>query len=115
MAEPRANDYWQWAEAQYKSKRWRNLRKRKLRKDRYCACPCHRGIPVEANIVDHKDPHRGDSRKFWDELNLQSLCKPCHDSCKQSEERRGQVIGCDASGLPIDPDHPWNNENTGPQ
>jgi hypothetical protein len=24
---------------------------------------------------------------FWDEQNLQCLCKPCHDRLKQKEER----------------------------
>lgn len=46
---------------------------------------------IEANtsklVADHKAPHRGDERLFWDADNLQCLCKSCHDSLKQSEER----------------------------
>lgn len=43
-----------------------------------------------------------------DPANLQSLCKPHHDSAKQSEERLGYAKGCDVDGRPIDPAHPWN-------
>ena len=34
---------------------------------------------VSATVVDHIIPHRGDLKLFWDENNLQSLCKPHHD------------------------------------
>ena len=40
-------------------------------------------------VTDHKIPHRGDPDLFWDERNLQCLCKACHDGAKQAEERRG--------------------------
>jgi len=40
-------------------------------------------------VADHIDPHRGDEAKFWDEANLQCLCKPCHDGAKQRAERQG--------------------------
>jgi 5-methylcytosine-specific restriction protein A len=38
-------------------------------------------------IADHVVPHRGDRALFFDETNLQCLCKACHDSKKQAEER----------------------------
>ncbi|MBB4123291.1 HNH endonuclease [Martelella radicis] len=41
-----------------------------------------------AALVDHKIPHRGDQRLFWDRTNWQPLCHHCHNSAKQSEERR---------------------------
>lgn len=34
--------------------------------------------PVVATVVDHKVPHRGDYRLFWDMRNWQSLCAECH-------------------------------------
>ncbi|EZP57246.1 HNH endonuclease family protein [Sphingomonas sp. RIT328] len=40
-------------------------------------------------VADHREPHRGDEALFWDERNLWCLCKPCHDSRKQREERSG--------------------------
>lgn len=39
-------------------------------------------------VADHKIPHRGDPSLFWDENNLQCLCKACHDSAKQTQERK---------------------------
>lgn len=37
-------------------------------------------------VADHKIPHRGDAALFWDDDNLQCLCKPCHDADKQRAE-----------------------------
>lgn len=39
-------------------------------------------------VADHILPHRGDEEAFWDRLNLQCLCKSCHDGAKQAEERQ---------------------------
>lgn len=38
-------------------------------------------------VCDHIQPHRGNWYLFWDETNLQTLCKRCHDKIKQSEEQ----------------------------
>jgi len=43
-----------------------------------------------ATLVDHKIPHKGDKRLFWDRSNWQPLCTPCHSSTKQAAERRAQ-------------------------
>ncbi|MEP9348554.1 HNH endonuclease signature motif containing protein [Xanthobacter sp. KR7-225] len=43
--------------------------------------------PSPATVVDHKAPHRGDHKRFWDRSNWQPLCRPCHDRWKQSRER----------------------------
>jgi 5-methylcytosine-specific restriction endonuclease McrA len=59
-----------------------------------------------ATVVDHIVPHKGDQALFWDHANWQSLCKRCHDSLKQKQEH-GKTVGCDASGVPIDPEHHW--------
>lgn len=60
-----------------------------------------------ATVVDHIQPHRGDSALFWSESNWQSLCAPHHDGAKQAFERTGRQIGADASGMPLDPGHHW--------
>ena len=76
----------------YKTARWQKLRWAVLVRDLFkCQRPqCGR---VEANtsqlVADHKVPHRADERLFWDESNLQCICKQCHDRDKQREERRG--------------------------
>ena len=42
-----------------------------------------------AQVVDHKTPHRGDERLFWDRENWQGLCFKHHNQDKQREESRG--------------------------
>jgi 5-methylcytosine-specific restriction protein A len=66
------------------------------------------GLQVQATIVDHIKRHGGDQALFWDKTSWQSLCEPHHNSTKQRDESRGYESGCDASGRPIDPSHPWN-------
>jgi 5-methylcytosine-specific restriction enzyme A len=59
-------------------------------------------------VANHIKPHKGDMALFSDPTNLTCICKPCHDSAVQSQERTGHVIGVDLTGAPIDPSHPWN-------
>ncbi|MGN6524945.1 MAG: HNH endonuclease [Burkholderiaceae bacterium] len=66
---------------------WQQARARFLAENPLCAY-C-RPRPVIATIVDHRIPHQGDKRLFWDESNWQPLCKPCHDGVKAREEGRG--------------------------
>jgi len=40
-----------------------------------------------AHVVDHRIPHRGDMKLFWNKGNWQPLCYPCHNSTKQRMER----------------------------
>lgn len=55
-----------------------------LPENRFCACGCGR----IADCVDHKIPHRGDMKLFWDRKNWSPLASsPCHASRKQSLER----------------------------
>ena len=91
----------------YRSKRWQRLRASHLKREPMCMCPEHKGKYIEANVVDHITPHRGNPRLFWNPTNLQSLSTHCHNSWKQSEER-ADLRGCDADGMPTDPRHPWN-------
>lgn len=58
-----------------------------LSENRHCACGCGR----IADMVDHKIPHRGDQRLFWDRSNWQPMAsRPCHVSKKQRLERRAE-------------------------
>ena len=41
-------------------------------------------------MVDHIIPHKGNLELFWDEDNLQALCKPCHDRKTAKEGRWGK-------------------------
>jgi 5-methylcytosine-specific restriction enzyme A len=41
-------------------------------------------------VCDHIKPHRGDEALFWDETNLQTICKSCHDTLKQVQEQQSK-------------------------
>lgn len=81
------DDYRGW----YKTSRWQKLRWSILVRDRFTCqmSGCGRVEPDTSLLVaDHVIPHRGDVSLFWDDRNLQCLCKTCHDSLKQSFEAR---------------------------
>jgi 5-methylcytosine-specific restriction endonuclease McrA len=53
---------------------------------------------------------------FFNEANVQSLCARCHrrktdaEAAKRAgrrppQYRRPLIVGCDADGMPLDPDH----------
>jgi 5-methylcytosine-specific restriction protein A len=54
-----------------------------LPQNRLCACGCGR----LANMVDHRIPHRGDQKLFWDRANWQPMNGICHSRNKQRHER----------------------------
>lgn len=76
--------------AWYRTARWAAVRQKVFLRDLFqCQRPeCRR---IEGNtsllVCDHIKPHRGDAALFWEETNLQTLCKPCHDKVKQQEEQ----------------------------
>jgi 5-methylcytosine-specific restriction endonuclease McrA len=59
-------------------------------------------------VVNHKVPHRGDQRLFWDRSNWERLCHDDHDITAQREEHGRVTNGADANGRPLDVTHPWN-------
>lgn len=85
-----AQPYRRW----YKTARWQALRWAVLLRDLFtCQWPgCGKVVADTSKLVaDHRVPHRGDEALFWDDANLWTLCKHCHDSRKQSEERSGSL------------------------
>ncbi len=65
---------------------WTKARDLFIRKNPLCILCQREGRTVQATIVDHRTPHRGDMVLFWDESNWQSLCKPCHDKKTARED-----------------------------
>lgn len=64
----------------YNSARWKRLRLAQLKSKPLCT-ECEGGDRVtQASVVDHIIPHKGDEQVFFDASNLQSMCKPHHDS-----------------------------------
>lgn len=74
----------------YATARWKRLRLAIFERDLF-TCQWTGCGRIEANtsqlVADHRKPHRGDGALFWDDTNLQTLCKPCHDRHKQRAER----------------------------
>ena len=69
----------------YDSK-WQRARETFLRENPLCKRHADRDELVEAIVVDHIVPHKGDMSLFWRRSNWQSLCKPCHDSKTAMED-----------------------------
>jgi 5-methylcytosine-specific restriction endonuclease McrA len=87
----------------YNTKEWKKIRFRHLHYHPYCVVCMTVGRQTVATVADHITPHRGNKVLFYDVTNIQSLCKPCHDSYKQRLETQGyakpvETIGID--GLP---------------
>lgn len=72
------------------SSRWRIESKLFLRAHPLCQCAeCGEGRNPGARVaevVDHRKPHRGDQRLFWDQSNWQALSKRCHDRKTATED-----------------------------
>lgn len=76
----------------YKLARWKavpqGMRWRALVRDMFTCQMCGRLESDTSQLVaDHKVPHRGDPALFWSDANVWCLCKTCHDSTKQRQER----------------------------
>ena len=89
----------------YGTVRWQRLRASQLSKEPLCRYCMRLNLVVPAQVVDHIIPHKGNPALFWSGA-LQSLCKSCHDSLKQAEERGG-IEPCGLDGLPIRHSHPY--------
>ncbi|WP_307139874.1 HNH endonuclease [Pseudoroseomonas cervicalis] len=94
----------------YRSPFWRALRASALKRDGHrCTTP---GCGSTKRLtVDHIVSRRAGGADTLP--NLITRCQDCDNQVKeQAGARRGQGLprarGCDASGRPLDPLHPWN-------
>ena len=91
------------SEAFYRSREWKALRSEVLRRQPTCTTP---GCGARAVAVDHIQPR---AKGGPDSLsNLRGLCLHHHNQRRRGGEPR--VVGCDATGAPLDPAHWWNRE-----
>ena len=65
---------------------WKKIRARYLKENPLCVYCMKEGRVEPANVVDHIKPHKGEKDVFWDFMNWQALCKPCHDSKTATED-----------------------------
>jgi hypothetical protein len=63
---------------------------------------------ARAQHVHHKEPHKGDPKVFWNKSLWQPLCDGCHNRWAQQVECVGYHSNVDPSGVPSDPNHPFN-------
>lgn len=73
------------------------------------------GLVVPATDVDHIVPISQGGAKL-DPANFRALCRSCHSYVTQHQlGRTGKPMkGCDVSGMPTDPSHPWFRADGGP-
>ena len=99
----------------YNKPQWVRLRKVKLQQQPLCEVCMKRGRLVPANTVDHIVSINAGGHPFPTLDELMSCCASCHNSKTNAVDRKeGRGIaykGCDASGLPIDPSHPFYGNN----
>jgi 5-methylcytosine-specific restriction protein A len=82
------------------------IRERWFRIHPLCVHCRDKGRATFATELDHIVPlHKGG---LDDDTNRQGLCRRCHAAKTRIDRAWGPARGCDANGLPIDPDHPWN-------
>jgi 5-methylcytosine-specific restriction endonuclease McrA len=94
----------------YKTGRWRKLRALKLKREPLCHYCAQVGRTTPADTVDHAMPTtRGG--EFFDWSNLRSACRACNFGKGDKNESEFLAKGCDSSGWPLSPNHPWNTGN----
>ena len=78
--------------AWYNTKRWQDLREAVFLRDLY---KCQRSGELcigkhpapNSPVANHKRPHRGDEKLFWDPDNIETVSKRVHDGIIQAEEQ----------------------------
>jgi 5-methylcytosine-specific restriction endonuclease McrA len=103
----------------YKSKQWISLRQWVLNRDQHRCVICQSDVSAPGQArVDHIKPRRQHPRLALDPANCRTLCTRCDRQAHRERTARhpykGDRIerftryGTDAAtGMPLDPNHPW--------
>ncbi|MCU7557266.1 HNH endonuclease [Macrococcus capreoli] len=76
----------------YKSAKWRNKRKKIIKRDNHLCQYCFKeGLIVAGNVVDHIIPSKVEWSKRLDDDNLQLLCHQCHNKKTRQDERKYKI------------------------
>lgn len=59
--------------------KWQKARQQYLLSHPLCVECKRNGKYIQAKVVDHIIPHKGNQELFWDENNWQPLCTSCHN------------------------------------
>ena len=93
----------------YSSMAWRRLRHRALMQAQFRCEVCRADLRRSGSRVDHIRSRVEAPALQWDLTNLRALCPACDNARHAEKGRNGQVIGCDTSGKPLNPHHPWRS------
>ncbi|WP_374289581.1 HNH endonuclease signature motif containing protein [Pseudomonas fluvialis] len=85
---------------------WLRLRAQVLAEQPLCAMCTAAGLVTPATEVDHINNDGDDNSRG----NLQGLCCSCHSHKTHTIDAGRLRHGCDVSGIPLDPAHPWRRE-----
>mgnify|MGYP003673756307 CR=1 FL=1 len=75
--------------------KWQKFSSAWLRSNPLCIYCTNQGNVALATLVDHIQPHRGDTDIFWREGNHASCCNKCHNGPKQRAENIADKTGTD--------------------
>lgn len=90
---------------------WARLRAQVLAEQPLCVDCQAMGYVTPATEVDHIEDSREDYSDDNRRENLVGRCTPCHSRKTARSMGKRVSAGCDARGLPLDPDHPWNQNS----
>jgi 5-methylcytosine-specific restriction protein A len=94
----------------YNSATWARLRRLKLEHNVLCEECFKIGRLELAVAVDHVIAISAGGEPFPPPDELRSLCISCHNRKTRVVDQQGKELttkGCDVSGMPLDPVHPW--------
>lgn len=85
------------------------IRDRVLRDQPLCVQCQAQGRTTQATQVDHIVARvNGGTDSKYDDSNRQALCDSCHAAKTIADLGQVAKTGCDLTGWPTDPAHPWN-------
>jgi 5-methylcytosine-specific restriction enzyme A len=81
----------------FNTRRWKRLRRLQLAKQPLCQQCLAQNIIKIANVVHHKEQHKGNYELFW-HSELESVCEHCHNGKLQREEKNDVTYVLHADG-----------------
>jgi 5-methylcytosine-specific restriction endonuclease McrA len=86
---------------------WKKLRKTVRIAAEHCCSRCGKFMPSGLH-VHHQIPIAKTLAVALEPLNCSTACPECHNRIEPRSGVPRLRSGCDESGHPLSPDHPWN-------
>ena len=88
---------------------WKTARQLAKRTADYRCQRCGEFLPGKGKLhVHHKMPVTNHPAVVLEPLNFMVLCPACHNIEEPRTGTPHPMPGCDVTGQPTDPNHPWN-------